>query len=72
MGVLLSGVTQQGPADLAGLKSGDVIIELSSSKIENIYDYTDAIGKIKAGNEEMIKVIRNGKVKTLSIIPKTR
>ena len=71
-GVLLSGVTQKGPADLAGLKSGDVIIELSNSKIENIYDYTDAIGKIKAGNKETIKVIRNGRVTTLSIIPKSR
>ena len=71
-GVLLSGVTQKGPADVAGLESGDLVIELSNLKIENIYDYTEAIGKIKAGKKETIKVLRNGIVKTMTIIPKAR
>lgn len=71
-GVLLSGVTQKGPADVAGLESGDLVIELSDLKIENIYDYTEAIGKIKADKKETIKVLRNGVVKTMTIIPKAR
>ena len=71
-GVLLSGVTQKGPADIAGLESGDLVIELSNFKIENIYDYTEAIGKINSGKKETIKVLRNGIVKTLTIIPKAR
>jgi Tol biopolymer transport system component len=71
-GVLLSGVTQKGPADIAGLESGDLVIELSNFKIENIYDYTEAIGKIKAGKKETIKVLRNGNIETLTIIPKAR
>ena len=37
-GVLLSGVTQKGPADIAGLESGDLVIELSNLKIENILE----------------------------------
>ena len=71
-GVLLSGVAQNGPADLAGLESGDLIIELSGSNIENIYDYTEAIGKIKPGKKHNVKVMRNGNLKTLTIIPKAR
>lgn len=71
-GVLLSGVAQNGPADIAGLRSGDLIIELAGFKIENIYDYTEAIGKIKSGNKESIKIIRDSEVKSLFIIPKSR
>jgi hypothetical protein len=48
------------------------VIELSNFKIENIYDYTEAIGKIKADKKETIKVLRNGVVKTMTIIPKPR
>ena len=71
-GVLLSGVSQNGPADLAGLESGDLIIELSDLKIENIYDYTEAIGQVKPGKSEKIKIVRNGQTKDLLIIPKAR
>ena len=65
-------MAQNGPADLAGLESGDLIIELSGSNIENIYDYTEAIGKIKPGKKHNVKVMRNGNLKTLTIIPKAR
>ncbi len=42
-GVLLSGVSSSGPAAAAGVKAGDVIVELAGKKVENIYDYTYAI-----------------------------
>ena len=71
-GVLLSGVAQNGPADSAGLQSGDIVVELLNLTIENIYDYTEAIGKLKAGKNTKIKIIRNGKIVELSIVPKSR
>jgi Tol biopolymer transport system component len=71
-GVLLSGVSKGGPADMAGLQSEDLIIELEGKKIESIYDYTDAIGLLKANRKTKIKIIRKEKVLTLSITPSTR
>ena len=71
-GVLLSGVAQNGPADIAGLKSGDLIVELEGFKIENIYDYTEAIGKLKPGKQQNVKVMRDGKLEILTIVPKAR
>jgi C-terminal processing protease CtpA/Prc len=71
-GVLLSGIAQNGPADSAGIKSGDVIVELQGLKVENIYDYTDAIGKLQAGKKTKINILREGMLIELFIIPKSR
>ena len=71
-GVLLSGVSKGGPADMAGLKSEDIIIELKGKKIESIYDYTDAIGLLKPKEEAIIKIIRKQKVLSLNITPSSR
>ncbi len=71
-GLLLSGVSKGGPADLAGLQSEDLVVELSGRKVETIYDYTDAIGSLKAGKETKVTIIRNGKTLDLKITPSTR
>jgi len=71
-GVLLSGVSKGGPADMAGLKSEDIIIELKGKKIESIYDYTDAIGLLKPKEKVIIKIIRKQKVLRLNITPSSR
>ncbi len=71
-GVLLSGVTKGGPADKAGIKGGDVIIGLMGKRIENVYDYTDAISELKVGQSASIKVNRKGKELELAIVPGSR
>ena len=71
-GVLLSGATKGAPADKAGLKGGDIIVELAGRKIENIYDYTYAIEALKIGQEVDITVQRDGKKVSLKITPGSR
>lgn len=71
-GVLLSGVSKNGPADLAGILAGDLIVELSNQKVENIYDYTDAIGKLIPKRQVTVRVIRSGEKIQLDITPKAR
>ena len=71
-GVLLSGVAKGGPAAKAGLKGGDTITFLAGKKIENIYDYTNAIGAVKIGEASEIHVRREGKVLKLEITPGSR
>jgi len=71
-GVPLSGVAKGGPAEIAGVRGGDIIVGLAGKKIENIYDYTYAIEAIKVGEETEIKVKRDGKVLTLRIMPGSR
>jgi len=71
-GVKLSGVANKGPASKAGVRAGDVIVELAGKKIENIYDYTYAIEAIKIGEKVKIVVLRNGQRVTMDIVPGSR
>jgi len=71
-GVKLSGVAKDGPADKAGVKGGDVIVELAGQKIENIYDYTYAIEALKVGEPSAIAVKRGGEEVRLEVIPGSR
>ena len=60
------------PADTAGLRSEDIIIELAGRKIENIHDYVYAIDALKIGEEVGVVVERDGKVLRLRITPGSR
>jgi C-terminal processing protease CtpA/Prc len=71
-GLKLSGVAQGGPADVGGLRGGDVIVELAGKKIENIYDYTYAIEALKIGEPVTITVQRGTERLTLKVTPGSR
>lgn len=71
-GVKLGGVAKNGPADKAGVRAGDVIIELAGKKIENIYDYTFAIEALKIGQTIKIVVQRGQQRMTLEVTPGSR
>ena len=72
VGVKLSGVRAGGPADKAGLKSGDVIIKFGGQQIANIYDYTYALDAVKIGEPVEVVVLRDGAQVTLTVIPEAR
>jgi hypothetical protein len=71
-GVKLSGVRAGGPADKAGLKGGDIIIEFGGQKIANIYDYTYAMDAARIGQPVQVIVLRDGQRVTLSVAPEAR
>lgn len=71
-GVLLSGVAKGGPADLAGVRGGDIIVKLAGKMITNIYDYTYAIEALKAGQEVEMTIQRSGKDIVFKVTPGSR
>src|SRR5262249_9549144 len=60
-GVKLDGAQPGSPADKAGIKPGDVVIEFAGHTIKNIYDYTNAIHGAKPGQKVKVVVMRDGK-----------
>ena len=60
-GALIAEVYQGSPADKAGLKSGDVIVEFNGKKVESPTDLSIAVGNTKAGTKPKVKVVRGGK-----------
>ncbi|MCB1603354.1 MAG: M20/M25/M40 family metallo-hydrolase [Gammaproteobacteria bacterium] len=71
-GVLLSGSTKGSPAEKAGIQSGDLLIELAGTKIENIYDFTYVLQALKVGKTVKAKVMRDGKEVEMEITPTSR
>ncbi len=49
-GLRLTGVSEGGPAQKAGIKGGDIIVDFGGKKISNIYDYTYALGDFSPGD----------------------
>jgi len=47
-----------GPAEKAGIREGDVIVEFDGVRIDNIYDYTFALRSRKPGQAVRITVKR--------------
>jgi S1-C subfamily serine protease len=71
-GLKLSGVRAGGPADKAGLKGGDIIVEFAGQKVTNIYDYTYALDAVKIGEPVKVVVLRGDQEVTLTVIPEAR
>ncbi|NOT54998.1 MAG: M28 family peptidase, partial [Deltaproteobacteria bacterium] len=71
-GVKLTGVAKGGPAEQAGVQTGDVIVELAGRKVENIYDYTYALDGLKIGAEVKLRVLRYGQPVTVNVTPGSR
>ena len=71
-GLLLDGVREDSPAAKAGLKAGDRIVKIGTREIKNVYDYTYALGEMKAGEEYVIELVRGSDRLTLKITPISR
>ena len=71
-GVKLSGIRADGPADKAGLKGGDIIVEFGGQQIANIYDYTYALDAVKIGEPVEVVVLREGNRLKLTVVPEAR
>jgi TolB protein len=64
-GVKLADVRGGSPADKAGIKGGDVLVEIAGTRIENLYDMTFALQDHKPGETVDVIVVRDGKRLTL-------
>ncbi|MCC6713161.1 MAG: DegQ family serine endoprotease [Candidatus Dadabacteria bacterium] len=66
-GALVADVAPGGPADKAGLKRGDIIVEFDGAGIENMPELPKSVAANPPGTKSEMKVIRNGQVKTLKV-----
>jgi Zn-dependent M28 family amino/carboxypeptidase len=68
-GVPVGGVMEGGPADKAGLKKGDWIVEVGGVPVKNMGGYMKAMGAQKGGEPVEMVVMRDGKKITLKVTP---
>ena len=65
-GALIAQVNEGSPAEKAGLKAGDVIIQINDTKITQATQVKTTISLLRVGSEAKIKVNRNNKEITLT------
>lgn len=71
-GVRLSGVAPAGPAEQAGMRGGDIIVDVDGRPIENLYDYTYSLEALRVGVGARIGVLREGERIELEVVPGSR
>ena len=57
-GVLVDGVSDNRPAQKAGIKTGDVLIQLGDYKFTDVQTYMGALNKFNKGETTTVKVLR--------------
>ena len=71
-GLRLSGVRGGSPADLGGLKAGDLVVELGGKPVKDLYSYSDALYAHKPGEKVEIVYVRSGERHTTTVTLGTR
>ena len=67
VGALVIEVVQNGSADKAGLKSGDIITSINDVPILSSSQLVEEIKKYKVGDTVKLKFIRNGELKNIKV-----
>ncbi len=60
-GMRIDGVSDGKPAAKAGLKSGDVIVQIANEKVQSIQSYMEALGTLTPGEKVNVVIMRDGK-----------
>jgi serine protease Do len=66
-GALVNEVTPGGPAEKAGIKRYDVIVEVNGQKVNDYNDLKLKVADIQPGKQVNIRVIRDGKEQTFTV-----
>jgi serine protease Do len=66
-GALISGVEKDSPADKAGLKRGDLVIELSGKKVADSTALRNMVSEAALGAKVDLRIVREGKEKTITV-----
>ncbi len=67
IGVMIGLATPQGPADIAGLASGDVITKINGHPAESYDDLLLYIGSALAGSKVKLTVVRSGESRDVDV-----
>ena len=69
-GVAVEEVHRESPAETAGVKAGDIIVELDGEKVRGTRQFTRLVQETPAGRKVQAAVIRDGQRMALSIEPR--
>jgi serine protease Do len=66
-GVEITRVGPDSPADKAGLKAGDVVLQYNGAKVEGIEQLSRMVRETPVGREEKLDIFRNGATQSVTV-----
>ncbi|MEX3011910.1 PDZ domain-containing protein [Hoeflea sp. TYP-13] len=66
-GALVSTVVEGGPSDRAGLRPGDLVLEVGGFPVADMLGFLNIVKDIPAGTELELNIIRNGQRRTIAV-----
>ena len=66
-GVLVAGVIRNGPADRAGVKPGDVLVEVEGTPVRDPSQMLNLIAQLTPGSNGRLKVMRKGEAVDMTV-----
>ena len=71
-GVIVTGVLQDGPAAIAGLRPGDLLLKVAGKPVKNVGELLTQIASLKPGKTVKLDVVRRNQTLTLDVTPAQR
>jgi len=66
-GALVADVMKGGPAEKAGIKRRDVVVEFNGEPVDEFHDLPAMVAEVAPGTAVSLKILRDGKEKSLSV-----
>ena len=66
-GALVSGVLSESPADRAGIRRGDVIVEFAGEEVNNARALPRMVAKAAIGKEAKVRILRNSRPQEIAV-----
>ena len=66
-GAVVNSVVDGGPADAAGIKSGDIVTEFNGTAVSNVDAVSEALSKCNSGDTVSVKIYRSGRYYSTAI-----
>jgi serine protease Do len=67
-GALVEGVVERSPADQAGMRPGDLIVEFNEKPVANPRQFRLMVAQTRPGTEVNLKVLRNGREQSFTVV----
>lgn len=71
-GVLITGVLQNGPAAQAGIRPGDVVLQVGGKDVANVSELLTTVASLKPGSETRFKLQRHDDNMDVTVTPGKR
>jgi len=71
-GAIVAGIVDSGPADLAGVAIGDVVLKIDGNEVASTSKMLEIVAGLSPGSESDFEFLRQGKPVTIKIIIGTR